>query len=323
MKNSYFANRQQGMTLLEILIAMALGTFLLAGVIQIFLSSKQSYRMQESMSRLQENGRFAMEFISRDIRMADYWGCVGSATDIENKIAAPPAASINGIAGLENDNGGNDGDANNDENGNNIWDGTDSITLTGASSGTRTNLIGAGADTDADFSIASETDVRKQFVQNDLALVSNCSSGDIFQITNDVKEGTTVSHVAGLGVGSANTDVYGAGSQVYKLNIATYQIRSSASVPALYRRVNSDDDDDFEPLVGGIENMQILYGEDTSGDGTPNYYVDADTVANMDEVVSVRITLIARTADSNLSSSGDGRLRRTFSSTLVLRNRLQ
>jgi type IV pilus assembly protein PilW len=69
--------------------------------------------------------------------------------------------------------------------------------------------------------------------------------------------------------------------------------------------------------------MQILYGEDTSGDGTPNYYVDADTVANMDEVVSVRITLIARTADSNLSSSGDGRLRRTFSSTLVLRNRLQ
>ena len=69
------ANKQQGMTLIEILIALVLGLFLLAGIFQIFLSSKQSYRMQENMSRMQENGRFAMEFISRDVRMADYRAC--------------------------------------------------------------------------------------------------------------------------------------------------------------------------------------------------------------------------------------------------------
>ncbi|TAL47465.1 MAG: pilus assembly protein PilW, partial [Methylovulum sp.] len=59
---------QTGMTLIEILIAMLLGVFLIGGVIQIFISTKQTYRMQEGLSRLQENGRFAMDFITKDVR---------------------------------------------------------------------------------------------------------------------------------------------------------------------------------------------------------------------------------------------------------------
>lgn len=67
--------QQKGMTLIEIMIALLLGVFLLAGVIQIFISSRETYRVQEALSRLQENGRFAMDFIGRDIRMADYRAC--------------------------------------------------------------------------------------------------------------------------------------------------------------------------------------------------------------------------------------------------------
>ncbi|MCK5191400.1 MAG: prepilin-type N-terminal cleavage/methylation domain-containing protein, partial [Methylococcales bacterium] len=51
MKNTDFKKRQQGMTLVEIMIALVLGAFLLGGVMQIFLSSKQTYQMQDGMSR--------------------------------------------------------------------------------------------------------------------------------------------------------------------------------------------------------------------------------------------------------------------------------
>ncbi|MCK5898128.1 MAG: prepilin-type N-terminal cleavage/methylation domain-containing protein, partial [Methylococcales bacterium] len=67
--------KQSGMTLIEIMIAMLIGVFLLGGVMQIFMSSRQSYRMQDNLSRMQENGRFAMDFLTRDIRMAGHQGC--------------------------------------------------------------------------------------------------------------------------------------------------------------------------------------------------------------------------------------------------------
>ena len=64
MKKTRLKTRQHGFTLIEIMIALVLGAFLIGGVLQIFLSSKQTYRMQDNLSRIQENGRFAMEFIS-------------------------------------------------------------------------------------------------------------------------------------------------------------------------------------------------------------------------------------------------------------------
>ena len=99
---------QTGMTLIEIMIALLIGAFLLGGVLQIFSGSQQTYRMQENLSRLQENGRFALDFLAHDIRMAGYWGCL-----------SPNSPNID-IAGADN----NVGVAN-------IDDGTDSITLKG------------------------------------------------------------------------------------------------------------------------------------------------------------------------------------------------
>ena len=72
------------------MIAMLLGIFLIGGVVQIFLSSKQTYRMQENLSRIQENGRFAMDFIAQDIRMAGSLGC-NSQTTITNTLNTPTA----------------------------------------------------------------------------------------------------------------------------------------------------------------------------------------------------------------------------------------
>jgi type IV pilus assembly protein PilW len=86
--------QQNGMTLIEIMIALLLGVFLLAGVIQIFISSRETNRVQEALSRLQENGRFAMDFIGRDIRMADYRAC-------DNKGFLENAGFRTGVTGTD------------------------------------------------------------------------------------------------------------------------------------------------------------------------------------------------------------------------------
>lgn len=64
---------QHGLTLVEILVALVISAFLMAGVIQLFLGSKQTFRSHDALSRIQENGRFALEAMSRDIRAAGYY----------------------------------------------------------------------------------------------------------------------------------------------------------------------------------------------------------------------------------------------------------
>ncbi|MCC6136509.1 MAG: prepilin-type N-terminal cleavage/methylation domain-containing protein [Gammaproteobacteria bacterium] len=63
---------QRGLTLVEILVALVISAFLIAGVIQLFVGSKQTYRGHDALSRIQENGRLALDNMARDIRMAGY-----------------------------------------------------------------------------------------------------------------------------------------------------------------------------------------------------------------------------------------------------------
>lgn len=63
---------QRGFTLVELMIAMTIGLFLSAGVIALFLGTKQSYRSNGGMSLIQENGRFAIEYLGRNIREAGF-----------------------------------------------------------------------------------------------------------------------------------------------------------------------------------------------------------------------------------------------------------
>lgn len=64
--------KQHGLTLVELLIAMALGIFLMAGVLQVFLGSKQTFTTINAQSHMQENGRFAMDFLARTVRHGGY-----------------------------------------------------------------------------------------------------------------------------------------------------------------------------------------------------------------------------------------------------------
>lgn len=86
---------QRGLTLVEILVAMVISAFLIAGVIQIFISSKQTYRSYDALSRIQENGRFALETMSRDIRAAGYYPTTTTITTMTTTAPpAPPTTTI-------------------------------------------------------------------------------------------------------------------------------------------------------------------------------------------------------------------------------------
>ena len=80
---------QLGVSLVELMVTVVVALLLLGGLIQVYLSNKQSYNAQEQLARMQESGRFAMELITRDLRRAGYWGGNVDTTSINNKV--PPA----------------------------------------------------------------------------------------------------------------------------------------------------------------------------------------------------------------------------------------
>ena len=66
------STRQKGLSIIELLVAMVIGLILLLGVSQVFLSSRQTFATNDAMTKLQENGRFALEFIAATARQAGY-----------------------------------------------------------------------------------------------------------------------------------------------------------------------------------------------------------------------------------------------------------
>jgi len=69
------ARPSSGLSLIEILIALVLGLFLLAGIIQVLASARAAYRLAEAQARTQENGRFAMQYLARELRPSRSGAC--------------------------------------------------------------------------------------------------------------------------------------------------------------------------------------------------------------------------------------------------------
>lgn len=99
MKRLNTPARQLGLTVVELLVALVLSLLLLTGIIQVFLASKQTYATNEAMSVLQENGRFALEFIARSVRMGGY------VEPTALSLGTPLAVQGSGCAGLCTENG--------------------------------------------------------------------------------------------------------------------------------------------------------------------------------------------------------------------------
>nr|WP_148262103.1 PilW family protein [Methylomonas methanica] len=339
-------NRQHGLSLIELMIAMLIGVFLLAGVLQIFLSAKQSYRVGEGVSRLQENARFALELLTRDIRMSGFQGCASLKGVVPSLIAQPQSPNPNptltvpslsaAITGTNNV--ANNWNASACGASNACVAGTDAVTIQFGDT-CDGNLTGNMGVVNANIQITAANSCNIQAY--DPVLISDCSSADLFIATSS-SSGTgtqTIAHANNQNSSNNLSKAYGTDAELYLFRSFTYFIRTNAGgEPALWRLDNTKATGGANPieLIEGIENLQISYGEDTDNDNTPNYYVAANSVVDMAKVVSVNIDLLTRTLDNNLASlpltyiyndtsttATDRRIRRAFSSTVGLRNRLQ
>jgi type IV pilus assembly protein PilW len=316
MKNIQSPQSQAGINMVEIMIALLIGVFLIGGLIQMFISSKKTYEMQDASSRLQENGRFAVEFLSMDVHEADFWGCM---SDRRDSIFPVGVGLVQGLSGIDND-------ALADPN---VINGTDSITL----SGFKYTVIPVVADNGISGPLTIAVGTGGNLNVGDWAMVSNCNQGDVFQIAAILAGGTNITSA------STFSAPYGTNSQIFKWYSVTYDIRTGANgQPALYRTefdINATQISRQE-LVEGIENMQILYGEDVDADGLPNYYVPVNQVTDMNNVKGVRVSFLASSVADNLTSKPisytydgqtirpkDTRIRRVYDITLAIRSRLK
>ena len=68
------ARCQRGLTLVELLVAMALGVILSGGVVAAYLGSKRHYVYEDQVARVQENGRYALQLLRRELAMAGFYG---------------------------------------------------------------------------------------------------------------------------------------------------------------------------------------------------------------------------------------------------------
>lgn len=90
---------QRGVNLIEIMVAMAIGLFLVLGATTLYINSKQTSDVDDSIARLQETARYALSIIESDARMANYWGQIKDASLIPEKASQVGGLNITALSG--------------------------------------------------------------------------------------------------------------------------------------------------------------------------------------------------------------------------------
>lgn len=349
---TYHRRGQGGLTLIELMVAMTIGLFLLAGVIGVFVSSKQTYRTNEALSRVQESGRFAMEFIAYDIRMAGLTGC-GQTDRIANTLNNPGSWWIDfGSGGIIGYGGATafPPQAFEGSGGNRIA-GTDAFILRG---GRPTHYsIESHTPNSANFKL----NALHELANGSIVMVCDNRQASIFQVTNVNASNVTVVHNTGssetpgnctqlLGFPAPTTCgpqegteyQYGPDSMLVEYTSTAYYIgRNQSNGRSLYRiSLNAGTPAAPQELVEGLHDMRVVYGRDTSNNNQVNDYVAPGTVTNWNNVLAARVSLLAISEEANVTAGGqqtvsfagsnvaipNNRLGQVFTSTVALRNRL-
>lgn len=322
--------RQQGLTLVELMVAVVIGLVLTGGAIQVFLANRAAFAFNEGMQRVQENGRFALDTLMFNTRMAGYLGCLSNVNLFNNVTNGATSVAFNyaqAVTGFEATGTGPGAtftagviDPANSTTATNwapsltapmlnlVVPGSDVLVVRNVSPvshalvgafNTGTTVI-AGATT-ADYAVG------------DVAIVSDCTKASVFQITgvtNTTASGVTKVDLAHAAAGTPGNSVatwlsdqqYGDGAQVARAETWAYYVgRGSGNHPALFQlRLQTTSGTTTsalgppEELVDNVDTMQVLYGVDTDADGDVDAYNKADAVTNWNNVVSLRIGLLVR-----------------------------
>lgn len=356
MSSGYISpvSAQRGITIVEVMVTMAIGLILLVALGTMLVGSLKSFKVQDAFSRMQESGAFALNAIGNDIRMAGFYGQIGS---FDITMATGEPADPVGSAG-----------------------GTDCGT--GWSVQISQPVLGVVGSTAAAASAAYPCIVSANFLGGSPILILRGATG-IPTLADDLPDDDSlyVQSTPGRGIlfraqslrdvsatnrlldpwlvrtddASGNT----VPALIYPYQAKMYYVRPCSRPSGSGGAQCTATDDDGQPiptlvrqeLVGlsmveqpvaeGVERFSLLYGIDTDNDGAANRYVAANLVTNWLEVTSIRVAMLIRSPvitkgynDSNKSYDlGDGAAaftctagvncgyhRHVFSQTFQLRN---
>ena len=323
--------QQHGMTLIELMVALAIGAFLMLGAVTVFMQSRTSFRVTESLSRLQEDARFALDTMEPDIRMAHFWGLTPRTYLIQGRTALGAAVDC--------------GDN---------WKFNLNETVEG--SNTYANVIGCPPANPPGGAQAPNSDVLVvRRAGEDAIAPADLQAGTPYIQSTRAQLGQIF---VGTGPNALPAGYDTTTSETHRLLASGYFVSTQsaiANVPSLRRKfVRANGTIGEEEIMIGVEDMQIQFGIDTDVPGTPvapnpnrgsiDRYVNPDdpiidpTAAGFDpnaEILAVRVWLRLRSdirenglvdntvyqyGDQNFGTFADGFRRLLVSKTIYIRN---
>jgi type IV pilus assembly protein PilW len=365
---------QRGLTLIEMLIAIAMSLAVLVGLSSVYVAAKQSFRFTETNGHLREDAVFALDTISRELRMAGYAGCVGinvTSTPTYYPTSVLPTANPNGPSPLKNGPNplvaitslstipavnvqpyapgnfirGFDSVPSDMISAGPTIGTTDSLYFVGASP----NSIGPSAAMAAATSPITIVDTYGWANKTYYFIISNCGASNLFvgQVNSG---GTSIDHSTTNNSSASLATNYGMDASISPAEWKFYYVatRSGADTPSLYRAYFNGNTRVDEEVVANVESMKLHYGENTANnvDGSPTLIVNewrttAAAVTDWSRVVAVRVGLMMMSDQDNANlgvtlavptllgatysipvGASANRIRKEFSTTVVLRNRV-
>lgn len=316
--------KQRGMTLIELMIALLIGAILLIGAVSVYSSSRATYRLNESLARLQENARFALNQMEPDLRLASYWGLTNRATNIERRRGQPDQLGTIGSDCSER------------------WYIDVNRPVEGANG---SNAPYAGCIAGGNYQPGSDILVIRHASADPVTVLA----ADRLHLQSDRTRGA-------LFVGDLIPPGFAPppASVTHTMIANAYYVSpispTLGNVPSLRRQtLGSGPSIRDEEVIPGVEDLQVQYGIDLDAEGTAGYdavdrYVNADnplldpTAPGFDpdtRIIAVRLWLRLRTesieqghtdtsayqyADQVIAAPNDGFRRIVVSKTIQLRN---
>jgi type IV pilus assembly protein PilW len=313
----------RGFTIIEFMVSLLISGLIVAAAFAVYLSTRQTSRYSDALSRYQESLRYAQLKLSEDLRMAGSTGCY----QIRMMDASSPKkflSNYGGAAGMPADLSFTEAIKGYERVSASYSPTlpTHSPALT-ASAGDIVQVKYADADSralNADMTALNGsmivTSTNAKFVADDIAVVEYCDGADVFRISAAAfaSGAQTLTPVAALstkyeGVTAAKR------ANVHKFISRYWYVRTVGGKSVLTRRsaVGSGASVGYidEDIADGIEDMQILYGEDNTPAASAsdvgvaletNQFRTANNVTAWRNVVSARVCLMTVSADNGLAT---------------------
>ncbi|MET0279742.1 MAG: PilW family protein [Steroidobacteraceae bacterium] len=330
----HVGQRQRGVTLIELMVAMVLGLIVIAGAVSVTIANRRSYSTNEGLSQVQESSRSAFELLARDIRQTGLTGCDNRGRTANVLVAGSRWwQTWYGLRGLTGAQAGAApfGTARFDR-----VAGTDAVQTQGVQ-GMGMSLATHAPTTATMVINAALADV----VVNDVLVVCNFDHAAIFQVTNFTAPATLTHAEGGPAPGNCSTGLgfpticttagnsyqFTRNSLVAPLAATEWYIGQSGRAAdsgrsLMRRRLARGGSVAIEELVTDVTNMTITYRvADTMN------FVAASAVAATDwpTVNAIKIDLTILSADARVTTTpgtNNGRIERSSSQIFALRNRV-